>query len=422
MPRKKLLLLLLSLVLLFSFSSCPKSDGGNNTIAGTENPGSEEPGEKPGEEPETWPQAMSGKTAAEYFSENKIRVGWNVGNSLDSHKDGVGGETFWISSAINQKTLNSGKDAGFTIVRIPVTWMGHIGNAPDYKVAEARLKRVAEVVGYAQKAGLKAVVINLHHDGSTDSAADEAGWLSINKALAKPADKQAITEKYTKVWKQIAEYFKDYGDYLIFEAFNELHDGGWFWANRNVPQNQYDLVNEWAQIFVTTVRATGGNNETRFLVIPSYCTGLEALLTDKFILPTDSAQKRLMVAFHYYRPDSFALDGSSTTWDTTGNRSEITTKFSGLKQKFVDKGVPVIIGETGPVRNKNAEGDVNRIPYITFLYGQAKTNGLVPVYWDNGSYGTNGDGFGIFSRVNGGPYTGYDAVSVIQAMVDAVKD
>ena len=408
--RKKLLLLLLGLALLFSFTSCPKDDGTDKVITGT----------VPGKDP--WPQAMSGKTASVYFSDNKIRVGWNIGNSLDSHRDGVAGETLWGNPLIDQKTLDSGKEAGFTIVRVPITWMGHIGNAPDYTVAKERLDRVAEVVGYAKKAGFMAVIINLHHDGSTDSTTNEAGWLSIRKSLANSADKQAITEKYTKVWKQIAEYFKDYGDYLIFEAFNELHDGGWFWASRVVPQEQYDLINEWNRIFTDTVRATGGNNANRYLVIPGYCTGMEALLTDKFILPNDSAEDRRIVSFHYYRPDNFALNGGGTTWETAGNKNDITSKFLTLKQKFVDKGIPVIIGETGPVRNKDAAGDANRISYIAFLYGQAKENGLVPVYWDNGVTNRGGDGFGVFSRLNGGPSTSYDAASVIQAMADAVKD
>jgi endoglucanase len=413
---KKLITFLLVFSLLLSFTSCPQNDNGG-TGPGTTEPGTTEPG---GTEPEdTWPQTMSGKTASVYFRDNNIRAGWNIGNSLDSHNNGVAGETLWVSMKINQALLDSGKNAGFDIVRIPVTWMGHIGNAPDYTVSKERLDRVAEVVGYAKKAGLKAVVINLHHDGSTDSASKEAGWLSIRKSLANPAEKQAITTKFTKVWEQIAEHFKEYGDYLIFEAFNELHDGGWFWASRNVPQDQLSLVSEWSQIFVDTVRASGGNNETRYLIIPGYCTGAEITVSDSFSMPNDSAENRLIVTFHYYRPDGFALNGSGKTWDTTGARSEINNLFGKYKTKFINNNIPVIIGETGPVRNRDAAGDANRILYINFLYGQAKNNGLVPIYWDNGSYGRNGDGFGIFSRLNGGPYQGMN--EVIQAMVDAVK-
>lgn len=355
------------------------------------------------------------KTASEYFRDNNIRVGWNIGNSLDAYTNGVAGETSWSNPRISQVLVDSGKEAGFDIVRIPVTWMGHIGGAPNYTISPERLNRVGEVANYAKNAGLKAI-INLHHDGHTENTTKEDGWLSVKKSLASAADKLAITEKYTRLWQQIAEHFKDYDDFLIFEAFNELHDGTW---SQNPAKAQYDIVNEWTQIFVDTVRASGGNNGKRYLVIPSYNTSAQALLNNNFILPADTVDYRLIVAFHYYLPNNFALDGNSATWDTTGSRSDVTTKFRDIKLKFIDYDIPVIIGETGPVRNRNEAGDANRIPYINFLYGEAKRFGLVPVYWDNGSFGRGGNGFGVFSRINGGPYTGMG--DVIQAMTSAVK-
>jgi len=361
------------------------------------------------------------KSAFDYFIDNNIRAGINVGNSLDSHRNGVSNETAWGNPRINQKLLNEIKGAGFDIVRIPVTWMGQIGPAPDYKIKDAWMERVAEVAGYAQTAGLK-VIINLHHDGSTDSRTSEAGWLSINKALANPAQKQEITAKFTKVWEQIALRFRDKGAWLFFEAFNELHDGGWFWPARvnQIPKEQYDLINEWAQVFTDTVRAAGGNNVNRYLVIPGYCTGPEALFTDKFILPTDSVADRLVVSFHYYRPDDFALDGEKTAWDTSAKRADITNNFQKSKQYFIDNHIPVIIGETGPVRNNSADGDAARLAYINFMYGEAKKYGLVPVYWDNGAAKRGVDGFGVFNRNNGSPVDA-ERAAVIQAMINAVK-
>jgi len=366
-------------------------------------------------------EPMTEKAALAYFRDEELLVGWNLGNTLDSHSGGVGGETIWGVPAVNQAIMDGVKAAGFNIIRVPITWMGHIGSAPDYHIAEARLKRVAEVVDMAHTAGLK-VIINLHHDGSTPNATSEQGWLSINKSLSNPADKDAITTKFARVWIQIGKYFRNYGDWLIFEAFNELHDGRWFWSNREVPREQYELVNEWAQIFTDVVRATGGNNDKRYLVIPSYCTGMEALLTSQFVLPKDSVENKLIVSFHYYRPDGFALNGGSTTWDTSGSRNEITSKFSQLKVKFIDKNIPVIIGETGPVRNKDAAGDANRITYITFLFGQAKNNGLVPFYWDNAKFDRGGDGFGLFNRTTGLPSTtSAEFNDCIEAMINAVK-
>jgi len=364
-------------------------------------------------------------TAIDYFRDNKLTVGWNLGNSLDAHQNGKGGETNWGNPAINQALLNGVKAAGFNLLRLPVTWMGHIGDAPSYTIDPARLARVAEVVDMAHNAGL-VVIINLHHDGATQSKDSEAGWLSINKSLAKPADKAAITAKFTRVWEQIADQFKDYDNWLIFEGFNELHDGGWYWAQRNVPQNQYDLVNEWNQVFTNTVRKAGGKNANRFLVIPGYCTGPEALLNANFKLPTDSASGRQIVSFHYYRPDDFALNGKVATWGTSSEKSAIDSLFGRMKTAFIDKNIPVIIGETGPVKN-NANTDQarqSRIAYAAYMFGKAKENGLVPVYWDNGVYSGGGEKFGLFNRNTGQPF-GAPATTeykdCIDAMINATK-
>jgi len=395
-PKKMLLLVgILSLL----FVSCPSS-------AGDEGIGEVFPG-----------------SALEYFLENDIDVGWNLGNSLDAPAETGNGS--WRGVAISQALLNGVKAQGFKLVRIPVTWKNHIGAAPDYTITTARLTRVKEVVDMAHNAGLTAI-INLHHDGSTDTPTSESGWLSMNKALANSADKTAITEKFTKVWEQIANQFKDYDDFLIFEGYNELHDGGWFWATRNdVTKAQYDIVNEWAQIFVDTVRATGGKNSTRFLLINSFCTGAEALLNANFKLPTDTAQNKLIVGFHYYRPDPFALKGTSATWGTSGNKSEIDTLFAKFKAPFIDKSIPVLIGETGPVKNI-AETDAARkarVDYASYMFGSAKTKGLIPVYWDNGSTNTDGDpnnGFGLINSTTGQPIDAHSA-AVINAMVNAGK-
>jgi endoglucanase len=358
-------------------------------------------------------------SAFEYFQNEGLTVGWNLGNTLDSFSGSTGSETVWGNPAANQAIMNGVKAAGFNLIRIPVTWMGHIGNAPNYTVSASRLNRVAQVVNLAGHAGLK-VIINLHHDGATDNATSESGWLSTRKSIANANDKAAITAKFGRVWEQIAEHFKDYGSYLMFEAFNELHDGGWFWETRDVPKEQYDLINEWNQLFTNTVRATGGNNAKRILVIPSYCTGPEALLNSNFKMPTDDAFDKQVAAFHFYRPDNFSLNGRNATWDTSSFRNGINSLFARIKTNFIDKNIPVIIGETGPVRNRSADGDSNRLSYITFMYGAAKANGLVPVYWDNGGFGRNGDGFGVFNRSTGQPNSN-EFRDVIEAMINAVK-
>jgi len=371
-------------------------------------------------------EPMAAGTALDYFSQQNIRVGINIGNTLDAwggSAKGLSTETVWGNPKINQKLMDGIKTAGFDIVRIPVTWMGHIGSAPDYTIDAAFLARVAEVVDLAHNSGLK-VIINLHHDGSTpgvdaNGAAKDSGWLSLYQALhGHEAD---ITAEFTAVWKQIAEKFRDYGDYLFFEAFNELHDGQWFWAARNVPVEQYDLINRWNQAFCDTVRATGGNNKIRFLVIPGYCAGPEALLNNNFVPPADSVSGRQIVAFHYYQPNNIALNGSSTIWGSAADQNSINNLFTQLKAKFILDNIPVIIGETGPVLNQSADGDATRLAYISYMFGAAKSNGLIPMYWDNGGFSRNGDGFGVFNRYNGDPESD-DLGQVIQAMIDATKD
>jgi len=374
-------------------------------------------------------------TAIEYFRENDLAAGWNLGNTLDSHNNGVAGETIWGKPAINQQLLDGVKAQGFNLLRLPITWMGYIGNAPSYTIAPARLARVAEVVDMAHNASL-VVIINLHHDGNTKNSTDEPGWLSIKKSLASSTDKAAITAKFRRVWEQIADHFKNYGEWLIFEGFNELHDGNWFWESRVVPKNQYDLVNEWNQVFTDAVRGVGGKNAERLLVIPGYCTGAEALLNSNFKLPSDSSPGRQIVSFHYYRPDNVGLgEGTNrparSDWGTTADKNAIDRAFQPFKAAFVDRNIPVIIGECGATRQvytdaaKTAQAHQSRLAYLGHVFGTAKKYGLVPIYWDNGSTGNSrGETFGLFNHNTGEPY-GFPGTTefkeCIDAMINAVK-
>ena len=388
----------------------------------------DEPEKKPEDKPEVKPdkyEPMATVSAIDYFRNKGINVGLNIGNSLDAYNSmSESGETAWGNPPITQVFFNGVKTSGFDLVRIPITWLGHVGPAPDYEIEEKLMERVAEVVGYAKNAGLVAV-INFHHDGSTESSSKEIGWLSINKALANDENKLEITAKFESMWKQIAAHFETYGDYLIFEAFNELHDGRWFWESRNVPDAQYKVINEWNQVFTDAVRGTGGNNRTRYLVIPGYCAGAEALFNNNFEMPNDTAPDRLIVAFHYYRPDDFALNGRSENWGTPAEKTTIDTLFGRMKTQFIDNNIPVFIGETGPIRNStNPPSDTakqNRLDYIAYMFGKAKENELVPAYWDNGNFGNSGERFGLINRYNGRPQN-EECTAVVETMINAIKN
>jgi len=373
-------------------------------------------------------EAVSGKTAFDYLKDENIKAGWNLGNTLDSHNNSIAGETTWGNPSNNQQLLNGVKAAGFDIIRIPVTWMGHIGRAPDHRIAPFRLERVGDVVDMAHKAGLK-VIINLHHDGSTPKMGVEEGWLSITKSVRDKAEYERITHQYARMWDQIAVYFQNYGDWLIFESFNELHDGGWGHSTefKMFPVFQLNVINRWNQVFTDRVRAAGGNNATRYLLIPAYCTIPEQTLLDTFILPTDTAPDKLIVTFHYYEPYSFGIEGRRSTWGTQDDRDMTDKDFAPFKPRYIDKKIPVILGECGAVLQlypndpaREAQAYQSRLNYVTHVFATAKKYGMIPVYWDNGSTRGTGEKFGLLDRRTGRPNSP-ESEALIKAMINAVK-
>jgi endoglucanase len=372
------------------------------------------------------PEPMSEKTAFDYFRDEKLLAGWNIGNTLDAHNNGRANETVWGNPRINQELLNGVKKAGFDLVRIPITWMGYIGPAPDHHISDTYLERVAEVAGMAHQAGLK-VIINLHHDGATGSGGKDSGWLSINKARASKEGYEEVTHEFVRVWKQIAVYFKNYGDWLIFESMNEIHDGNWGWGSESAQTPQYGIVNDWNRLFTETVRGTGANNASRYVALPGYCTVPKHTLASYFQLPQDSAPGRQIVTFHYYDPYEFGIAGTRSEWGSDADKNKVANDFAPFKAKYIDNNIPVIIGETGAVRQlypddkaKEDKTRQNRLDYLSYVYGKAKENNLVPIYWDNGAVSGNGEKFGLFNRRDGQPNS-TESEACIKAMIGAVK-
>lgn len=331
-----------------------------------------------------------------------VGLGWNLGNQFDAYNNGVAQETAWGNPATTQKLFTKLSVDGFKTVRIPITWLGHVGAAPDYKIDETWLNRVYEVVGYAQSAGLNAI-INIHHDG-----ADSSNWLDIKTAANDEDANTRIKERLAAMWTQIAEKFIDKGDFLIFEPFNEIHDGGWGWGdNRSDGGRQYAVLNEWNQTFVDAVRATGGKNATRWLSAVGYVTNPD-LTMDYLQIPNDSADGRMLVAVHFYDPTTFTLEGSKTEWGHTGtdkeswgNEDNMTTVFSKLKSKFVDNGYPVYIGEAGCIHHTTARSELFRKYYMEYLMKSARDNELGVIIWDNGSTGAGRECHGYYNHATG---------------------
>ena len=292
------------------------------------------------------------------------------------------------------------KNAGFRTVRIPVTWHNHVtddGNGPV--ISEAWLDRVQEVVDYAYDNGMY-VILNTHHD-NTANIEGEGGYYP-DTAHAEESD------RYIRgIWTQVAERFKDYDEHLIFESLNEPRLAGtdyeWnFNAGVAECKDAAGSINRLNQLFVDTVRATGGNNVERYLMMPGYDASLAGAITDLYQLPNDIVSDKLIVSVHAYTPYNFALRPGSESeatdyfsWEDPKSVYEINDLMNSLYNKFVSKGIPVVIGEYGAVNRDNNTQD--RVDYYAYYTAAARANGITCCVWDNGSF-TDGEIFGILRR------------------------
>lgn len=332
--------------------------------------------------------------------------GWNLGNQLESVTDNVPEETNWGNPVITEKLIQSAKAAGFKSIRIPVSYFAKIDDDKDYTIDSKWLDRVQEVVNYCIKNDLYAV-INIHGDGYNTI---DGGWLLCNGK-----NQTEIKKKYKKVWKQIAERFKNYDEHLLFESMNEEFDGSYSEPNKEYYQN----INDYNQIFVDTVRKTGDNNTKRWLIIPGWNTNIDYTTGDYgFKLPTDQyrdksidkEEQRIMISVHYYSPWDFcggencvitqwgneADDPSKTS--TTCDETYMKNQLNLMKTTFADKGYPVFIGEYGSIdkTSYDSENEYYRAYFARKLCQLSRKNGCIPMYWDNGYNGVHG--FGLFDR------------------------
>jgi uncharacterized repeat protein (TIGR02543 family) len=322
----------------------------------------------------------------------QMAVGWNIGNSLEVPS----GETGWGNPLVTQQLINSVKAAGFNSVRIPCAWDSH-ANQSTYTIDSSWLARVKQVVDYCISNGLY-VVLNEHWDN---------GWLEEHPTYAYQT---AVNAKQKTYWTQIANYFKSYDEHLLFAGTNEVH------ADYGTPTSENITVQQsYNQTFVDAVRATGGNNSSRSLVVQTYNTNIQHGL-NYFSLPKDSATSRLIVEVHYYDPYDYTLNtsGNCIYWGapyptqsacTWGYESYVDDTFSKVKSKWVSAGVPVIIGEYGVIARMTLSGQqltdhlASRQYYLKYVNSAAVKNGIKTFYWDNGVSGNGG--FALFDRNSG---------------------
>jgi aryl-phospho-beta-D-glucosidase BglC (GH1 family) len=333
-------------------------------------------------------------TSAQLLRE--LRLGWNLGNSLDVPT----GETAWGNPQATPELFRAVAKAGFRLVRIPVTWAPHTGPAPGYVISPDWFARVEEVVREARSAGLYCI-INVHHDGADGFQGVQ--WLRLKDTSGNTTDENnaAVHAHFVALWTQIAKHFSGFGEELLFESMNEVHDG---YGKAN-PRH-YSFINELNQDFVTLVRASGGNNAKRHLVVPGYNTNIDQTI-EGFTLPTDSIADRLILSVHFYDPYTFALQGKTPMWgsasrdrDDWGQEDHVVAQFDKLKATFIDRGVPVLLGEYGATRKEGFD-DYRRY-YVEYVTKVAVDRGMLPVFWDNGGAGSGAETFGLMDRHTNG--------------------
>lgn len=330
-------------------------------------------------------KGIAGEIAAD------INAGWNLGNTLDAHADWITEmtsgtptdfETAWCNPVTTKAMMEDIKAAGFNAVRVPVTWKQHMDSSGT--VDKEWMDRVQEVVDYVIESDMYCI-LNVHHDTG------EGGWL---KATESCVNEQG--EKFSYLWTQIAERFKDYGSKLLFESFNEILDdtNNWDYAGSEATK----AVNDLNQIFVDTVRKTGSKNATRCLVVNTYAANTIAGNLDDFILPNDSADNSLIVEVHYYHPYKYSTVDypDSRTWLEENGRSGINGTLYNLYEHFTSKGVPVIIGEFGAA---NKENTADRCEYANYLVTKAKEYGIKCFWWDTGGYTTPDEKLGYLATM-----------------------
>lgn len=351
-------------------------------------------------------QESAPQTAMEFAM--SLGPGWNLGNNLDAHRNGEAREDGFGNEPATPAVFRTVANAGFNAVRIPATWMQFIGDAPDYHVDETRLARVAELVHAAHNEGLK-VILNIHHDGfGADPNHNPCFWLDVEGASNDSVLNEAIKEKLYNTWFHIAYYFRNDGDWLMFETMNEIQDGSWGQGrNRTDGGAQYRVLNEWNQVALDAIRAAGGENETRFVGVPGYVTQPE-LTVEHLVLPKDVVEDRLLVAVHSYDPWDYAGSGLHSEWGHTGvdvvegtSEETYTYMLQRLYDRFVANGVPVYFGEWGCVHRTTEHAETFRKYYIEYVCRAMRQYQMPGFFWDNSYKIAGDDAFGLIDHATG---------------------
>lgn len=314
----------------------------------------------------------------------EMTAGWNLGNTLEATGgNGLDSETSWGNPKITKEMIDTVCEKGFDSIRIPITWGNHVSEAPDYTIDPEWMDRIEEVVNYALDDGMY-VLIDTHH---------EEFWRIPDDEHIEAVDAENIA-----LWKQIAERFKDYGDHLVFEGLNEPRTKGSAGEWTGGTHEERVLVNRLNKSFVDTVRATGGNNEKRLLLITTYAGANMPEVLNDLEVPED---EHIAVAIHAYEPYNFTFensgDGDYNTWDGSHN-GDIIKLMTRLETTFIKNDIPVLLTEYGAMNKKENTEEV--VKWAEAYVSRATERGIPCFWWDNGIYTQQGEKFAILDRKN----------------------
>ncbi|HMO62577.1 MAG TPA: cellulase family glycosylhydrolase [Ferruginibacter sp.] len=335
--------------------------------------------------PDSIPADASGMSSDAVTLAARLKLGLNIGNTLEA----IGGETAWGNPKITKAFVDLAKQSGFNAIRLPCAWNQYTVVPGATQLKTEWLNRVKEVVQYCIDNGLY-VILNIHWDG---------GWLENN---CTPDKQTAVNARQKEFWKQIALHLRDYDEHLIFASANEPH------VENEVQMN---VLLSYHQTFINAVRATGGRNSYRVLVVQGPSTDIDKTNNLMNTMPVDYIANRMMAEIHYYTPYQYTLMEKDESWGkmfyywgkdyhsttdptrnaTWGEEADVDKYFGMMKTKFVDKGIPVVLGEYCAMRRNTLTGEAlalhlaSRAHFHKYVTQKAKANGLIPFFWDTGS-------------------------------------
>jgi len=327
---------------------------------------------------------MRKKSATDLVKE--MKVGWNLGNTMDSVNDTIdkaskpeAWETAWGNPVTSEALIAKMIDEGFNVIRFPVSWRNHIAETEDYNIEERWMARVQELVDYAYKRRAY-VILNIHHEGWHDPYYE---------------NKDAAEKKLKKVWAQIAEYFKDYDEHLIFEGMNEPRKCGTPVEWNGGDEEGWDMVNYFNRVFIETVRSGNGNNKERCLMIPGYAANCTVGIRH---LEIPEGDEHIIASVHAYEPGDFALHVQGRgLWNR--DTRDIDNLALDLEELFLKKSIPVIIGEFGAMHKPVEGNEASRAEWAEYFLKKMKALGVPCVWWDNGYFEGDGELFGLIDRI-----------------------